>query len=359
MRRLTTTDVHAQKIAEIGLDPTSLDLTSVEALSSALRRAASFLCPCTAGTLVRSVVLPLRGLVSEVDEIKQVVQESLEALVAHGDILEQRCFDEDSSLKRGSLLYAAPPGFVARQSGTIILLGVTEDQRSALPDELESRIEYVNHIRRIVQQSDEDLRGELLDLGLIELALDSWQRLPPQTSASDYRARRDRLLDEAPPSRDIQGLLLLDPERPVRYYRGRWVEPRTQSGRFVARRSQAYGADLWCYVELVDGKPERLIDLPIKLDWWRGCDEAWHLQMAIDAERGTPQRYRVQPGPNEHCILEFFSPTPMWARRRLDTVGEPVPSSGCLFAYRISEAELLEEIAFAREMLWLDEMQDT
>ena len=146
------------------------------------------------------------------------------------------------------------------------------------------------------------------------------------------------------------------PRRSVRYYRGRWAEPRAQSGRFVARRSQAYGADLWCYLEMRSGNPERLIDLPAGGSRWRGCDEAWYLQMAIDAQRGEPQRFRIRAGPEDALVLEFFSPVPMWARRRWDAVGEPVSASGCLFAYRLAEAELAEEMRFVREALWLDEM---
>lgn len=160
----------------------------------------------------------------------------------------------------------------------------------------------------------------------------------------------------AQPSRDIPGLLLLDPDRSVRFYSGRWIEPRFQSGRFVARRSQAYGADLWCYVQLRDGYPERLIDLPTSGSRWRGCDEAWRLQMAIDAHRGDPQRFRIRPGPQATRILELFSPIPMWARRRWDAVGELVLASGCLFAYRFAEGEGKEELRFANDMLWLNEL---
>src|SRR5262245_25960556 len=90
MRRLTVGEVHAQKVAELGLDPTALDLTSIEGLASAVRRAATFLCPCSAATLVRGVVRPLRGLVPDLEALKGLVEETLEAMIAHGDILEQR-----------------------------------------------------------------------------------------------------------------------------------------------------------------------------------------------------------------------------------------------------------------------------
>ena len=356
MRRLTAMEVHAQKVAELGLDPSALDLSSIEAVAGALRRTASFLCPCAAATLVRGVVRPLRGLVEDLDTVKGLVQETLEAMIAHGDVLEHNELDEAQGHGTGPLLYAAPVSFVSRQSGAAILLGVASDQLSALPEELEARIEYVSHVRRLSPLPNEDLRSELVQHGLIELSYDRWLKAPPTEVPSQHVARLDRCLDAAMTSRDVPGLSLIDRERPVRYYRGRWVEPRSQTGRFVGRRGQAYGADLWCYVQLRNGHPERLINLPITGSRWRGCDEAWRLQMAIDAHRGEPQRFRILPGPGDTVAIEFFSPLPMWARRRLDAVGEPVPSSGCLFAYRLAAAEVEQELRFAHESLWLDEL---
>jgi hypothetical protein len=356
MRRLTAAEVHAQKIAELGLDPAALDLTSVEGIAGALRRAAGFLCPCSATTLVRGVVKPLRGLVPDLDAAKKLVEDTLEAMVAHGDVLEQRDLTNEQETQARVLLYAAPASFVVRQSGLVVLLGISSDQLSPLPDDLERRVEYFGHIRRLRPVPGEELRRELKQLGLIELSYDAWLKSPTPEPAAKHIASNDRALDVAQPSRDIPGLLLLDPERPARYYPRRWVQPRSHTGRYVARRSQAYGADLWCYVQLRDGQSERMIDLPHSGSRWRGCDDAWRLQMAIDAQRGEPQRFRVRLGPGDAAVLELFSPAPAWARRRWDAVGEPVPNSGCLFAYRFARSEIEEERRFAREALWLQEV---
>ena len=361
MRRLSPAEVHAQKVVELGLDPGALDLTSVEATAGALRRAASFLCPCSATSLVRAVLRPLRGLVPSLDEAKERVEETLEAMIAHGDLLEHREIPSGGSGQSGGqtgvLLYAAPASFVARKSGAVVLLGVSSDHLSPLPDEMERRIEYIGHVRRLSASPGDDLREDLLQLGLLELSYEAWLKSPPPETAAKHAASVGRLLDAALPSRDIPGLLLLDSGRPVSYYRGRWVEPRSQTtGPFVARRSQAYGADLWCFVQLRDGHPERLVDLPLTGSRWRGCDEAWRLQMAIDAVRGDLQRYRVRQGPAATAVLELFSPVPAWATRRWDAVGEPVPSSGCLFAYKFERSEIEEELRFARETLWLEEV---
>jgi hypothetical protein len=90
----------------------------------------------------------------------------------------------------------------------------------------------------------------------------------------------------------VTDLQILDPMRPVTYYLGRWNVPKNQSGTFVARRPQEFGAPIWCFVALKDGVPARLLDLPLEKMRWRGCDSAWHLQMAIDYCRRNPQRYR-------------------------------------------------------------------
>jgi hypothetical protein len=255
MRRLTAGEVHAQKIRELGLDPEALDLTTPEGLAGALRRAASYLCPCSAATLVRAVVRPLRGLVPDMEQAKELVEATLEAMISHGDVLEQPEM-QDGSPTRRVLLYAAPASFVVRQSGLVVLLGVAADQLSPLPTELERRIEFLGHVRRLRPSSTtEDLRVELRQLGLLELASDAWLKGPKPSTAPQAVAASDRALDIVPPSRDIPGLLLLEPTKPVRYYRGRWTEPKAQTGRFVARRQQAYGADLWCYAHLTNGQP--------------------------------------------------------------------------------------------------------
>lgn len=356
MKRLSSEEVHAQKIAELGLDPTALDLTSVEGIACALRRAASFQCPCSATTLIRAVVRPLRGLVADLDSFRLLVEETLDAIIAHGDLHEHEDIGAGGGHSRARLLYAAPPGFVIRESGMVLLIGVASDQTSAIPEALHGRIQYVNHIRRIHALVGEDLRDELMQIGLVELSYEDWLKAPLAQNTTEYIGKFDGMLERAEASGDIPGLLLLDPERPVRYYRGRWVEPRSQSGRFVARRSQAYGADLWCFVRLQNGMPQRMVDLPLSPGRWRGCDEAWQLQLAIDDFLGHPQRYRLRPLQRGSVAMDIFSPLPMWARRRWDAIGEPVPSSGCLFAYRFADTEVDEEVRFAQETLWLREL---
>ena len=240
-----------------------------------------------------------------------------------------------------------------RESGVLILLGIIPDGVSPLPENIEQYVEHKNHVRLLAPVAEGEFAEQLLELGYIELSLNSWTKAPEHETAQQHLSKFHALLEGAPPSGEISGLLLLDPERSVRYYRGRWVEATNQTGRFVARRKQAYGADLWCYVEVERGNPVKLIDLPTRTSVWRGCDVAWHLQAAIDYERDAPQLFRRRPGPGDTRVIDFFSPAPMWARRRWDAIGEPVVSQGCLFSYKFSHAEVEEELSFLRKDLWL------
>jgi hypothetical protein len=293
--------------------------------------------------------------VSDLEAAEEAIETTLDAVVAHGDILEQQDFSGEGDVPRSVLLYAAPPSFVARSSGAALLLGITPDQVSPLPEEWQARIEYVGHVRRLPANVSENLHTDLVQLGLIELSYKAWLRAPAVETPAQYLARMDALLESAAPSGEIPGLTILDSARPVRYYRGRWAGPKAQSGRFVARRSQAYGADLWCYVSLHNGHPVRFIDLPPSGSNAHGCDEAWRLQLAIDAKRGQPQVFMLSPGPAGTRLLKVFSPVPGWAIRRWDAIGESIPrSGGCLFAYRLPEQEIEEELRFLGE-LWLSE----
>lgn len=354
MRQLTRTEVHSRGIGQLQLDPTTLDLISVEAIAAALRRAARFLCPCASATLVRSVVEPLKGLVEEIEVFRESVWDTLEAMIAHGDFLEHGDIEGSSN---ATLVYGAPLGFVARDSGAVILLGVSSNQLSSLPSDLADRVEYVKHLRCLRSLPNEDLSVVLPQLGLRAVSYLGWLQSPGDEAPDQHISRLDRLLDAGPASGAVPGLSILDPEQPVRYYRGRWREVRADSGRFVARRDQAYGSNLWCYVELISGEPQKLLDFPLAGSRWRGCDEAWRLQMAIDAQRGNPQRFRLLPGAEAGTVIQFFSPVPAWAQRRWDAVGEPTTNQGCLFAYRLAESEVAEELRFARGTLWLEELE--
>lgn len=93
--------------------------------------------------------------------------------------------------------------------------------------------------------------------------------------------------------------------------------------------------------------------MPSGLVPWRGCDEAWYLQSAIDAIRNAPQQGITESTQNDRVLLRLFSPVPCWVQRRWDALGMRVEAPGCLFAYEFREDEVAEEIAYLRGNLWM------
>jgi hypothetical protein len=359
MRRISAAEVHEHSVAELGLDASSLDLTTSEAIAAAVRRAAGFLCPCSQNELVSAVVQCLWDLVDNRKLLGEQVSETVEALLAYGDLVESRVSDAEALTDKGLLLYLTPPTFISRKDGSVFLLGVAPDDVSPLPTEFVSRIDYDGHVRRITPLPEEAISSTLAQFGLFQLSMEQWLRTPPPMLPRQYIRRFDEILSQAPPAGSIPGLRILDPSKSVRYYRGRWVEPQNQIGRFVARRPQAYGAELWCYVELENGNPTRLVDFPLFDKRSRACDEAWRLQAAIDASRFTAQQYRIRQGPDVRTfVLDVFSPVPLWMQRRWDLSGHPVPPSGSLLSYVLPVTAMREECTFMKDMLWLVDLRE-
>ena len=254
-------------------------------------------------------------------------------------------------------MFAAPPSFVVRRSGGIFLLGVVSDQETFLPQSLASRISHEGCARVIAPEPDEDLSAELREQSLQQLSEDAWLRSPKAERPEDVLNRFEHQLATQPPSGAVNDLQILDPAQSVTYYRGRWTTPRSQTGSFVARRPQEFGAPIWCFAALEEGTLVRLLDLPLKKTRWRGCDVAWHLQMAIDHCRKSPQLYRRRQD-GDGVRMDFFSPVPEWSQRRLMIIGHPLPPKHSLMSFRIPAAEIETEEDFLRERLWLSRSKD-
>lgn len=354
MRSLAVAEARTRTLEAFGLAPGIAALDSAEALSSGLRRAAGFLCPATRRTLVQAVSESLQGLLDMPSrELRERLYDLLEDLVSHGDLLELE--DVTGFETHGSHVFRAPPSFVARESSAVLVLGVAPDDLSPLSIDLQRRVIHNEHVRVIgpSEESEGEVRGELLDLGFIEMPLNSWLKAPRPVPSADYLRSIKKKLAGTPRCGDVEGLSLLDPERPVRYYRGRWADPRaSHSGFFVGRRRQAFGADLWCFVEMEEGRPVRVLDL-LRDRVGRACDRAWRLQAAIDHQKGSPQVCGFEEKADGRFLLSFFHPVPRWARRRWTALGRPVRQRGALFGYELPIEEWPEERKYLREVLWM------
>ncbi len=340
-------------VRALGLGQAGVDLLSPEALAASLRRAASFLCPATPRRIVQSVFEALAGLPSYNAEIRAQLESMLEALIGYGDLLE---LPSDTTDPTGRRIFLGAPSFVRRASGSCLLVGIRPDGAALADEELSSLIEYDGHTRMIRSSGSDALDEVLASSGLTELSSEHWLKAPRVVRASDVVNEYQQRLQASGSSGEIDILKVIDPSTPVNYYRGRWREPKKgDRGSFVARRPQAFGADLWSFAAVSDGKVVKLIDLPVGLSLAPAADEAWRLQAAIDAVAGEPQRLRVRAGTrSDSMVLDLFSPLPSWAQRRLDVVGTPLlRSRGALFSYSVPDDEIDEECRFLSDMLWM------
>ena len=274
--------------------------------------------------------------------------------MAYGDLLELPVEGEDAQRRQ---LFLGPPAYVLREgSNRALLIGVRPEGAALLSEDLMRRVEYFGHARAIRGVEGAPI-GELLeDEGLIALQSEHWLQTPrASTSEELLRFYTDRLEAVGSQGGEVE-LRVIDPTSSVTYYRGRWktVAP-SDSGYFVGRRPQAFGADLWCFARVAEGSVMKAIDLPVQSPLAPGADEAWRLQAALDASRKNPQRLRVSATEDvSRRVLQFFSPVPSWLQRRLDVVGVgSQPSTGALFAYEIAADEVEGEVNFAEAMLWM------
>lgn len=338
--------------------PVTPDISIDETLLAALlRRSAGILCPCSRITLRAALLESLQHLEKDQNSLSERIDAVIEGLIIGGDLLELSEVATVDPAVKGTWVFAAPPSYVVRPGGSVFLTGIVPDQDAFLPSSLASRIAHAGFTRVIVPKANEDLSEELREQGLQELSENVWLKSPKPETAENMVNAMERHLASQPRSGTVEELQILDPAQPARYYRGRWIVPKEQSGTFVARRPQDYGAPIWCFVALEDGIPVRLLDLPLRKTRWRGCDVAWHLQMAIDYCRAAPQLYRRRTG--DGVRLDFFSPLPQWSQRRLMIFGCPVPRESSLMSYRLSSTQAVPEERFLQVRLWLARTDDS
>ena len=328
-----------------------------EALAALVRRAAGINCPCSRSTLRASIAESLQYLDEDAESLPERLDHIIEGLIVSGDLLELNDVSTGDVDVNGTWVFAAPPAFVARPEGSCYLLGVVPDQDSFLPDGISSRVTAQGYTRLLKPETGEDIEGMLSSHGLQHLSSEAWLRSPKAQSPEEYLSNLEIRLKGQGRSGAIAELQVIDHDATVRYYKGRWTAPSKRSGIHVGRRPQMYGAPLWCMVELEDGEPQHLLDLPLPRSHWRGCDEAWRVQIAFDSNNEHPQEFRTVPM-GGGLRFDFFSPIPKWVERRLMVFGQPLPAEKCLFSYLLPISEADEEIAFLRDTVWLEHIDE-
>jgi hypothetical protein len=284
-------------------------------------------------------------------ELRAKCRDILQDLIAIGDLME---YDEvaattgDRPVER-RLVYAAPPYFVTLSDARFLILGIAPDGIDQVPEEIQLLTK--NHIRTLSTSDFPNARQLLLNYGLHEVPYDAWAKSPKVEAAVDFLGKMNMALNAAGPCGQIEELRILDGSIVTPWYNDRWTSPRGLTGRFVGTRPRKYGADLWCYIELEDGVAQSLVDLPIGRSLERGCDQAWRLQCAVDAELGHPQSYLATELDRDQVRIDIHMPCPNWLQRRWDCIGSRAGDS--VFSYKFESNEAESEAAILEKNLWM------
>lgn len=349
VQHLGRDELAARAVVILGLDDTTTDLYSVEALCAALRRAASYLCPTSPRQIVDAVLetlTPLGDTPSRDD-----LDEALAALIGAGDLLELR-----QTPTGPRTLFLGPPSYVEKYVGDYLLLGIRPNGAPILDTQISADIIYMAHTRSLTLDPD-NAAESLAAAGLHRWDRSQWCRMPREQSAAAVIAQARQHLDRAPSRGVVSGLTIIDAAARINYYKGRWREPApVDNGLFVGRRPQAYGAPIWCLVRLEAGVPQAILDLPVSGSLAPSWDEARRVQAALDADRGVPQEFRIRSMGQDDgaCILDVFAPLPSWAERHLTLVGWPTTrSKGALASYWIPDDATTDVKAYLTNRLWM------
>jgi len=314
-----------------------------------LRLAASRVCPCTRDVLAGVVHTALQGVVTDVDSSAAEIDEDIDALISAGDLIAGLA---DIDGKKRSLVFLGPPMFVRRTSGIVFVMGGQPEGS----DPFQTITKHRGAIRMLEPAPSDD---ELIDAGYSPYPNDAWMESPKARTAAALIGELEQGVAAVGLSGTISDVEILDPTTKPEFYRGRWVAPRRQTGNFVARRTRKWGGRAWGYAELTDGNVVRFRTFPTIDDRFRACDEAWWAIHAGDAVRGTPQILKIVEL-SDVTRLGFQMPIPMWAERRLLTVGSQSETKprGALFAIDLRSADATEEVDFLVSRLWLETQRE-
>ena len=156
--------------------------------------------------------------------------DTLDALNAHGDLAEGADISGESA---GRLIYLVPPSFVEISPTNALLLGGAPDGTYPLPECLIPNMDAINYFRKL-RIDDRLLTLELLtQAGFFRIDAEVWLKAPPKSSPAAQVGRYDAMLEKSGPAGALEGVSILDGQRPVNYYRGRWSPLKLQTGKFV------------------------------------------------------------------------------------------------------------------------------
>lgn len=327
-------------------------------MAAALRRLCSFMCPCPEHAVVAAVMRSFRDIpdlaACDVDSVESVV----ERLLTGGDLLELSQVAMAGAEEHPAWLYCAPPAFVERGE-RIYILGVAPDDAHFLPASLHARLKLDGAARFLESESSAGLPDTLVSLGLRKINPKTWLSDHPAETAGTTVQKALTRMERDGVRGTLPGLTILrhaDGERLS--YLKRWGAPADESGLFIGRMPKAHGAPLWYLLQLREGEVIRSLLLPYPDRAERACDEAWRMQLAIDAANGFPSICRVT-AVGDGCRLDFDFPLPTAAKRRLLFLGGRESVQRAAFSFSLPTSESAQEASFLKTHYWIESSKNS
>jgi hypothetical protein len=321
-----------------------------------LRRLCGFMCPCPQRVILAAAKRSLAPFGSATDALLAEMESTLEALLVVGDVIEVSRVGGTLDDENRDWLFCGPPAFLELE-GRCYVFGIAPDDAPVLVGTLRDRVRQ-DGIMRYLDDEEGQLGETLAALGMRRHTASKW--LPRIHTQSPERFLEHVLnrLTSAGLRGDMPTTEWLTPATATYVpYQRRWTSEAAESGRAIGRAHPEFGAPLWFLARLVEGRIERALSLPFADMPDRACDQAWRIQLALDAQRGAPGRYKAWPEADGMRASISF-PLPLSARRRLVLLGglrNDRPGAGAVW---IPQSAWTEAEQYLQSELWLRSDQD-
>ncbi|WP_298189056.1 hypothetical protein [Metallibacterium sp.] len=324
-----------------------------ELIAQALRRLCGFMCPCAPRSILLAASRSLASLVGDEVPLQERIDAVFEHLLTAGDIVEVARVSTLAPADDRTQVFCGPPSFLQCDARCYIF-GIAPDDAPFLPKSLRDRLHYDGSTRFLDALKGEDLDETLSALGLRRHSVASWLGKSSRVSAQTFLQQVQNRLERDGVKGVIPGLKILQhagaaPSR----YASRWREPGDAAGLYIGRADQEFGTAVWYLASLVDGIVARSMVLPLSEAAGRACDQAWRIQLAIDASRGHPATYAVRPAEGGMRLGVSF-PLPAIAKRQLLYLGGMKgDADGRQFSYWLPDLALRLAEDYLQSEFWL------
>lgn len=325
-------------------------------VAGVLRRLCGFMCPCPPRAILAAAKRALAPLGNATEDMVAELDATLDALLVVGDVIEVSRVGGTLDDENRDWLFCGPPAFLELE-GRCYVFGIAPDDAPVLAGTLRDRVRH-DGVMRYLDDTDGQLGETLSALGMRGYTAAKWlARTNAETPERFVAHVLNRLVNDGLHG-DMPSAEWLAPATTTYVpYQRRWIPDAVTTGLAIGRAQPEFGLPLWFVATLAAGRIERALSLPLADMPDRACDQAWRIQLALDAQRGAPGRYKACPEADGIRVSVSF-PLPLGAKRRLVLLGglrNQRPGAGAVW---IPQAAWPEAERYLQTELWLRDDQD-